>query len=405
MSERRIFLLPDLGEGLPDAEIVAWAVAVGAAVTLDAPLVSMETAKAVVDVPAPFSGVLVKVFGNAGDVIATGQPLAEFALSDGPQRAAGHDTGHAHAAHILETSASESADAGSVVGAVTVGEALQQELPVSIGGVKAVPAVRALARKLGVDLTRVLATGAQGIVTLADVKQATQSAAAQSNSPSAELPTPQATNVEAQPLRGMRRSMARLMAQAHAQVVPTTLMEDATIQRWHEAEDLTVRLIRALVQAARAEPTLNAWFDAEKQTLNLHQAVHIGIAIDTDDGLFVANLRDAQARSASATRQEVARLRAQTVARNLAPHELSGYTLMLSNFGVYAGRYATPIIAPPCVAILAAGRARIAAVPVLGAIAAQKILPLSLTFDHRACTGGEAARFLKALLVDLEQAH
>jgi 2-oxoisovalerate dehydrogenase E2 component (dihydrolipoyl transacylase) len=405
MSERRIFLLPDLGEGLPDAEIVAWAVAVGESVTLDAPLVSMETAKAVVDVPAPFSGVLVKIFGNAGDVITTGQPLAEFVLSDGPQRAVGHDTGHVHA-HTPEVSAPEPADAGSVVGAVAVSEALQQELPVSMGGVKAVPAVRALARKLGVDLTRVVATGTQGIVTLADVKHAAQTATTPSSNPSAALSNASpAASVHAEPLRGMRRSMARLMAQAHAQVVPTTLMEDANIQRWDEAQDLTVRLIRALVQAARAEPALNAWFDGEKQTLSQHQAVHIGIAIDTDDGLFVANLRDAQSLSASATRQEVTRLRAQTVARSLAPEELSGYTLMLSNFGVYAGRYATPIIAPPCVAILAAGRARIVAVPVLGSIAAQKILPLSLTFDHRACTGGEAARFLKALLVDLEQAH
>jgi 2-oxoisovalerate dehydrogenase E2 component (dihydrolipoyl transacylase) len=206
-----------------------------------------------------------------------------------------------------------------------------------------------------------------------------------------------------QPLRGMRRSMARAMAQAHAQVVPTTLMEDANIQRWAEGEDLTARLIRALVQATRAEPTLNAWFDAQNQTLTVHNAVHVGVAIDTDEGLFVANLADAQAKTAAQIRQEVSRLRAATLARRLTPAELSGYTLMVSNFGVYAGRYATPVIAPPCVAILAAGRARIAAVPVLGAIAAQKILPLSLTFDHRACTGGEAARFLAALLQDLEK--
>ena len=434
MAEHKIFRLPDLGEGLPDAEIVAWAVAVGERVILDGALVSMETAKAVVDLPAPCSGTLVKIFGNAGDVIETGHPLAEFALDAGPQRADGHATGHTHtvvasttaeptaADHRAATqSAAETVidasaeDAGSVVGAVVTGSHVQQEATINSGGVKAVPAVRAMAKKLGVDLTQVTATGELGTITMADLKRAADTTTVLSVAD--ELPTVRASPAgrdqaapalqsgSAEPLRGLRRTMARTMAQAHAQVVPTTLMEDANLHAWSPEQDLTARLVRALVAAARAEPALNAWFDGDNATRTLHKSVHIGIAIDSDDGLFVANLADADRRDAASVRAEVSRLRRQVLARALSAAELSGYTIMLSNFGVYAGRYATPIVAPPCVAILAAGRARVAAVPVLGAIAAQRILPLSLTFDHRACTGGEAARFLAAVLVDLEQAR
>ncbi len=423
MAEHKIFRLPDLGEGLPDAEIVAWAVAVGERVSLDGPLVSMETAKAVVDLPAPCSGTLVKIFGNAGDVIETGHPLAEFELNDGPQRAEGHATGHTHAvaptiAAPVQVTEVAAEDAGSVVGSVTAGSQVQQEATINSGGVKAVPAVRAMAKKLGLDLARIQPTGELGIITMNDLKRAADNQTALLSSASATSDQSQLGNSSAaissaapaqteaaEPLRGMRRSMARTMAQAHAQVVPTTLMEDANLHAWSAEQDLTARLVRALVAAARAEPALNAWFDGNSATRTLHNSVHVGIAIDSVEGLFVANLRDAQMRDSASVRAEVSRLRAQILARTLSAAELSGYTLMLSNFGVYAGRYATPIVAPPCVAILAAGRARIAAVPVLGAIAAQRILPLSLTFDHRACTGGEAARFLAAILADLERAR
>lgn len=425
MSQRYVFVLPDLGEGLPDAEIVEWAVPVGARVSLDAPLVSMETAKAVVDVPAPCSGVLVKIHGNKGDVVETGKPLAEFELDDGPQRAQGYDSGHQHSTTHTVVSAPEpeptkaDADAGSVVGAVAVSAQLEHEPVLQSGGYKAVPAVRALAKKLGVDLRTVQASGQAGQISLQDVHQAAQKTAshhqvaAATTAPKA-LPdgggrtSPLAASTifnQAEPLRGMRRTMARAMAQAHAQIVPTTITEDANIQRWAEGEDLSVRLIRAMVHAAARVPALNAWFDGEQMSRTLHRAVHIGLAIDTEDGLFVAKLAEAQAKSGEQLRAEIARLRQLALARELGPSELSGYTLMLSNFGVYAGRYATPVVLSPCVAILAAGRARIAAVPVLGAIAAQRILPLSLSFDHRACTGGEAARFLAAVLDDLGQSR
>lgn len=493
MSTTQLFLLPDLGEGLPDAEIVEWHVAVGQVVRLDDPLVSMETAKAVVDVPAPCSGTLLRVAGKAGDVITTGAWLAEFELDPNlPQRAAGHDTGHAHggghapppaatpaavaspatvmppmpslsasdlsndlpegvtpafgggfknatpalAAPAPATTAAPAAareDAGTVVGAMQVSGEVRRETAMAIGGVKAVPAVRALAKKLGIDLARVEPTGADGVVTLADVKRAAERgearlgeppspSALRTPAPSITAPVPDVRPPVAAlpprperpvdagfdtdaPIRGVRRNMVRSMAAAHAEVVPTTLMDDADLHAWSPGEDITVRLIRSLVVASAAEPAMNAWLNAKEGTLRRHARVDVGIAIDHADGLFVANLRDADRMDASAMRAGISRLRDGLKDRSLPAEELSGYTIMLSNFGKFAGKYATPVVVPPCVCIVAAGRLYHGVVPVLGGIETHRLMPLSLTFDHRAATGGEAARFLKAMIDDLQRAR
>lgn len=479
MSTTHLFLLPDLGEGLPDAEIVEWHVAVGQVVRLDDPLVSMETAKAVVDVPAPCSGTLLRVAGKAGDVITTGAWLAEFELDPTlPQRAAGHDTGHVHGAGhapaptvmppMPSLSASDLSndlpegvtpafgggfknatpalaapaptpapaqreDAGTVVGAMQVSSEVRRESTVAVGGVKAVPAVRALAKKLGVDLARIAPTGADGVVTLADVKRAAERGEARLG----ESPTPSALRAPAPsiaapvadvrppvaampprpersidadfdtdaPIRGVRRNMVRSMAAAHAEVVPTTLMDDADLHAWSPGEDITVRLIRSLVVASAAEPAMNAWLNAKEGTLRRHARVDVGIAIDHADGLFVANLRGADRMDAAGMRAGISRLRDGLKDRSLPAEELSGYTIMLSNFGKFAGKYATPVVVPPCVCIVAAGRLYHGVVPVLGGIETHRLMPLSLTFDHRAATGGEAARFLKAMIDDLQRAR
>ena len=202
-------------------------------------------------------------------------------------------------------------------------------------------------------------------------------------------------------LKGVRRNMARVMADAHSKVVPTTLVDDADIHDWQPGNDLTARLIRAICAAAKAVPALNAWFDGDKLVRTLHPHVDIGIAVDTDDGLFVPALRNADLLDARGVREGIDRLRAQVEDRSIPASELTGYTISLSNFGMFAGRYATPVVVPPCVAIVAAGRGRHQSVPIVGGFESRRLVPLSLTFDHRACTGGEAARFLKAMLDDL----
>ena len=159
-------------------------------------------------------------------------------------------------------------------------------------------------------------------------------------------------------LRGVRKTMAERMALSHARVVPVTVTEDADIGDWREGEDVTARLIRAVVAGCAASPSLNAWFDDDAARRTLHRDVHVGIAADTGDGLFVPVLRDAGAQGPAALRAEVDRLRAGVVARSLVPGELDGATITLSNFGMLAGRYGTPVVVPPQVAILGAGRAR-----------------------------------------------
>lgn len=449
MSDTKNFHLPDLGEGLPDATIVEWFVKEGDVIRLDEPLVSMETAKAVVEVPSPVSGKVLKLAGGPGDVIVTGSVLAQFQPDPNlPQRAEAQDTGHSHghapapaaapASAPAETQApakAERADAGTVVGAMQSSDAVHSEQAVAVGGVRAMPAVRALARKLGVDLSRVRASGPDSTVTMADVKQAAATGSAPMGATTAAPPVaaarpaqvvaeaapapaqrtplsaagkpmrtqPPSVAASGQPeqLKGVRRNMARVMADAHAKVVPTTLNDDADVHAWTPGNDVTVRLVRAITVACKAVPALNAWFDGDALTRTLHPHVDIGIAVDTEEGLFVPALRNADMLDARGIREGVNRLRQQVEARSLPASELSGYTISLSNFGMFAGRYATPVVVPPCVAIVAAGRARHQVVPVMGGIETHKIIPLSVTFDHRAATGGEAARFLRALIDDL----
>ena len=436
------FLLPDLGEGLPDATIVEWHVKVGDVIRLDENLVSMETAKAVVDVPSPVSGKVLRLAGGAGDVIVTGHLLVEFELDPSlPQRAEGHATGHHHAPAAAATatrSEPSSEDSGTVVGAMQVSDAVLSETAVAVAGIKAMPAVRAMARKLGVDLSRVRASGADGVVTMDDVKRAaaagppgstavapraptatpapTRSHAA--NAP-ASLPGPARTALSAsgkpmrtqppavtalgqpEPLRGVRRNMARVMADAHTRVAATTLVDDADLHAWQGKQDITARLVRAIVAACAAVPALNAWLDGEQLTRTLHPHVDIGIAVDTDDGLFVPALRNAHLLDAAGVRESVNRLRGEVEARSLPASELTGYTISLSNFGMFAGRYATPVVVPPCVAIIGAGRMSNDVVAAGEQLEVHRRLPISLTFDHRAATGGEAARFLRVLLDDM----
>ncbi|MCF6225673.1 MAG: 2-oxo acid dehydrogenase subunit E2 [Xanthomonadales bacterium] len=404
-----IFKLPDLAEGLPDAEIVEWLVAEGDQVTEDQPMVSMETAKAVVEVPSPYTGKIVKFYGQAGDIINTHDPLAGFEVEG-------------ETSDIVEEVAAEpaveappeenSSDSGTVVGEMETSNKVVSDAAL-VGGVKVTPAVRAMARKLKVDLASVPATGKGGVVTAKDVKTYAASPGAKTPAPrttttaspsSRPAPAP-AARVEAsgewENIRGTRRTMARIMSAAHSEVVATTLMDDADIHAWQHGQDITVRLLRCLWAGAQAEPGLNAWYDGKQNMRMLHKGMDVGMAVDTADGLFVAALRDIHSKSPGDIRSDINRLRDNVINRSIPPEDLKDYTIVLSNFGVFAGRYATPIVTPPCVSIIAAGKLRNEVVPILGGFEVHRMIPLSLTFDHRASTGGEAARFLKAMIEDL----
>ena len=458
MADIKTFRLPDLGEGLPDATIVEWRVKEGDTVKLDAPLCAMETAKAVVDVPSPYTGKIIKLHGAPGDVIETGAELVDFEPDpNAKQRAEGSPSGHGHGAKkpsrgagaptpdpahspqaviasdeggsIEETGKPQREDEGTVVGAMASSNAVHVEQAASIGDVKAVPAVRALARKLKVDLGRVRPSGAGGVVTMQDVKQAAANGTApaggataapvataahaaapapaartsvsQAGKPMRTAPPSARASGQPEQLKGVRRNMARVMADAHARVVQTTIVDDADLHAWIGKQDITARTIRAIVAACKADPGLNAWFDDQNLSITRHPHVDLGIAVDTADGLFVPALRNAHLLDAHGLREGINRIRAQVEDRSIPASELTGYTISLSNFGMFAGRYGTVVVVPPCVAIVGVGKLSHDVVAVMGGIEVHRRLPISLTFDHRAATGGEAARFLKVLLDDL----
>ncbi len=362
----KIFKLPDLGEGLQEAEIVEWHVAAGDEVAADAPLVSVETAKAIVEIPSPQAGRIEKLYAKAGQLVHVGAPLVGFA------------------------GAAEEGDTGTVVGEVPVGREVQAEAPAAVGAgaaaVKAIPAVRALARQLDVDLTMVTPSGPDGVITAADVRRVAKLLAEAG---------------PAEPLRGVRRAMAQNMALAQREVAAATVIDDADIDGWPPGSDITIRLVRALVAGVRASPGLNAWYEGAHTARRVLRKIDVGIAVDLPEGLFVPVLRDVANRDAADLRRGLDRMRADVAARKIPPEELRGNTITLSNFGMIGGKYAAPIVVPPTVAILGAGRLHQQVVAVGGRPAVHRVLPLSLTFDHRVVTGGEAARFLAAVIADL----
>ena len=400
----KTFNLPDLGEGLPEAEIVTWHVKVGDTIKVDQPLLAVETAKAVVDVPSPYTGRIAKLYAGEGEIVQTGKPLVDFDVEGGAKPAAAAAAAPAPAA----AAAPAPRDSGTVVGNMPSSDELIVET--SIVGrdrrqtstrVKAAPAVRALAKKLGVELTGVTATGKNGLMTPDDVRRAASEPAAAPPAPAAVPATAGAT--ETAPLRGTRRAMAQSMSLARDAVMECTIFDDADIHYWQPGQDITARVLRAVATGCRAEPGLNAWYDGETLARTIHERVDIALAMDTEQGLIVPVVRDIGSKTAAQLRADVNRLKEATRKRTVTPEDMRDSTITLSNFGTMAGRYATPVVVPPTVAILGTGAIRHDVVAVMGGIEAHRRIPLSLTFDHRCCTGGEACRFLGGVIEDLQK--
>ena len=375
------FKLPDLGEGLAEAEILEWHVKVGDHVRVDQPMLSVETAKAVVEVPAPCSGVVTALRGAPGDIVLTGAPLIEF-------------------------------DSGTVVGSMPAtsdedfvepaGASLPRERGNGHANGRAVPAARALAKRLNVDLKAIAGSGRGGLITVDDVLAGVHASTAGINASIAPH-GPAGADGAAEQLRGMRRAMAHSMSLSRDQVSGSTVCDDADIHGWSQQSDYMLRLIRAMIFAWRAEPALNAWYDSSSLSRTLFAHIDLAIAIDTPGGLIVPVLRRIESKTAAELRAEIIAHKQAAHQRRTAAEDLRDFTLMLSNFGTLAGRYAVPIVVPPAVAILGAGKVREDAVVVAGSVRAHRCMPLSLSFDHRCITGGEACRFLAAVIADLEK--
>jgi pyruvate dehydrogenase E2 component (dihydrolipoamide acetyltransferase) len=356
------FHLPDLGEGLADAEIVAWHVAPGDHVVADQPLLSVETDKAVVEIPSPRAGHIASLHGEVGESIDVGTLLVEFELS--------------------------TEDKGTVVGELETVEPTPERRPAPSHerSIKASPVVRHLARELGIDLVSVEPSGPHGAIVTADVELAAQGA------PAARIEV----------LRGVRRAMFTRMSEAHARVVPATVTGEADVEQWTADTRPLLRLARAIGWACMQEPRLNAAFDEATMTARQQRKIDLGIATETDDGLFVPVLRDVTNRDLEDLAAGIERMKADVSTRTIPVSELRGQSITLSNFGTVGGIHASMVVVPPQVAIVGAGKITPHVLLIEGQPVAHRILPLSITFDHRVVTGVEACRFLEALIADLE---
>jgi len=387
------FKLPDLGEGLPEAEIVSWHVSEGQHIELDQPLLSVETAKAVVEVPSPYSGKIARLHAKPGDTVQTGKPLVDFDLPDTASSDQSSIVSEQPAASEGMVVGHMSASGGELVDRAIIGRGRRA----SSERVRAAPAVRMLARRMGVDLASCRASGRHGLISVDDVL-------ARANLGTSNASAPMVSGLtDADRLRGTRKAMSASMSVSRDQIAMCTVFDDADIQIWHGHDDITVRVIRSIVAGVKAQPALNALFDASVPAVKVSPEVHLAVAVDTPDGLIVPVIRDVGAMSAAEVRASLNDIKERTRARTITPDQMRDYTFTLSNFGMMAGRYATPLVTPPTVAILGCGRLQRDVVA--GDIGPEihMRLPLSLTFDHRCITGAEACRFLAAVIADLNQ--
>ncbi|WP_439117046.1 dihydrolipoamide acetyltransferase family protein [Micromonospora lupini] len=473
VERTQVFLLPDLGEGLSEAEIVQWRVAVGDIVTVDQSVVEVETAKAVVDVPCPYAGRVVTLHGAAGEVRPVGQPLITIAPLDGGDEPAGHatyreeeragsgnvligyGTGHGGATRRRRRPrlavAPEPADAGPADGGDTggagpiaapgpraadaptaagptpgpgpraAGGPTTAGGPVAGGGLAGSaaaarpaalvisPIVRRLARERGVDLGTVRGSGPGGVIRRADVEAALVVPVARLAAvPDPQVaPTPEVDGDVIVPLTGVRKVIADKLSRSRREIPEVTIWVDVDATGLLETRaainaatpdapvSILALLARICLSGLRRFPQLNSRVDTEGQRIVQSAGVHLGIAAQTDRGLLVPVLRDAQRLTTAELAAELTATTAAARAGTLAPARLTGGTFTLNNYGVFGVDGSTPIINHPEAALLGVGRIVDKPWVVDGQLAVRKVTQLSLTFDHRVCDGGVAGGFLR----------
>ncbi|RAG83607.1 2-oxo acid dehydrogenase subunit E2 [Streptacidiphilus pinicola] len=447
MASVREFVLPDLGEGLTSAEIVRWLVAVGDVITVDQPVAEVETAKAVVEVPCPYGGVVTTLAGPEGAVVPVGAPLVTVAVSEPASSSpapkeegsgnvlVGYGTTHTtgtrrrRVTHPSATgSATPQAQAGAgagqagsaapqaLAGAGHAGSATPQALagagqasggpqalagaavPATHGAVAVIsPLVRRFARESGVDLATVAGTGRDGLIMRADVERAVQARS---------IPVAPSVDAEGEfvPLRGGARIAAERFARSRSEIPDATCWVDADATGLLEAKaavgvGVLPLFARICMAALKRYPALNSSVelgpDGKPTGVRRHRAIHLGFAAQSERGLVVPVVRDADQLSTEGLAQEIARLTESARAGTLTPAELTGSTFTLNNYGVFGVDGSTPIINHPEAAMLGVGR--IARKPwVVGEeLAVRSVVQLSFTFDHRVCDGATAGGFLR----------
>nr|WP_018784123.1 dihydrolipoamide acetyltransferase family protein [Micromonospora sp. CNB394] len=462
----RDFLLPDLGEGLSEAEIVEWRVAVGDVVTVDQSVVEVETAKAVVDVPCPYAGRVVALHGAAGEVRPVGQPLITIApLDDAPdphatyreeERAGsgnvliGYGTGHGGTGRrrrrprlALTPGTGAPASAGPAAGTGSPAPAGPAPAVSPVPSGTAAPAdrtaeraqphgpsaplvispiVRRLAKEHGIDLASLRGTGPGGVIRRADLDAAVAAPApatrlaAVPDVPAAHVGLAPAGDGDAViPLTGIRKVIADKLSRSRREIPEVTIWVDVDATGLLETRaainaatpdtpvSILALLARICLSGLRRYPQLNAHVDTEGQRIVQSAGVHLGIAAQTDRGLVVPVLRDAQRLTTRDLAAALAETTAAARAGTLPPARLTGGTFTLNNYGVFGVDGSTPIINHPEAALLGVGRIVDKPWVVDGQLAVRKVTQISLTFDHRVCDGGVAGGFLRHVADCVEQ--
>jgi 2-oxoisovalerate dehydrogenase E2 component (dihydrolipoyl transacylase) len=403
-GEVRRFLLPDLGEGLEDAEVVAWRVAEGETVELNQTLVEVNTAKALVEIPAPWAGVVATLHAGEGDVVRVGAPLVSIRVGeseDGVAPATEEEEAKPARRPILVGYGVEEDDGGA--GPRSPRQPERAGAAARQGPVAASPPVRRLAKEMGVDLAGIVGTGPGGRVTREDVKTF-------AGGVPVAFPVGEEQRI---PVRGIRRMIAEKMARSASEIphVTTFLTVDAShllAFRQELAQDSGERItplpivVRALVEVCKSHPKLNSSFDSKQSEIVMRSSCNVGIATDTEHGLLVPVIHDAGQMGIVGLSHEIARLVEAARAGKSEPHHMVGGTITVTNVGTFGAEFGTPIINHPEAAILALGVIEPRALVVDGRVEARPAVTLSLSFDHRVMDGGEAGRALKALGALLE---
>lgn len=423
----REFRLPDLGEGLTGAEVVRWMVEVGEVIAVDQPVVEVETAKAVVEVPCPYGGVVTARYGAEGEEIAVGAPLVTVAVASAG--GVGDEVSAAPAAvaeverplvgyGVLESKGGRRRRVGAAAPVAPV----VPVAPVAVAAAPAAPAapvvlpvisplVRRLAREQGVDLTALAGSGPDGLIMRADVERAV---AAKVAAPVVVAVAAPAGPDEVVPLRGLRKAVAEKLSRSHREIPAATCWVDVdatelmALRRQLNATpgpkvSVLALLARICTVALARFPELNSSVTEDGSGIVRHSAVHLGFAAQGERGLVVPVVRDAHARSTEQLGEELGRLTESARAGSLTPAELTGGTFTLNNYGVFGVDGSTPILNHPEAAMLGVGR--IVAKPWVhgGELAVREVTQLSFTFDHRVCDGGTAGGFLRFVADCVEQ--
>jgi pyruvate dehydrogenase E2 component (dihydrolipoamide acetyltransferase) len=432
-SDKSHFLLPDLGEGLAEAELIDWKVKAGDTVKESQTLAEMQTDKALVEVPSPWSGTLTEICGKAGDIIKVGAVLVRYV----PAGAVAKSVPATPVAPAAAAPPASTDDQGTVVGTMsgtlTVSDRFARRSSEAAvvsrdGKALATPAVRRIARELGVDIQRIPGSGRGGRVTASDIESFTgaSNGAATASTPANAGLAPRSSAVTAGsvfidqngvtqrvPFRGVRRKIAESLDRSVRTTVHFTVVDEADItlldQKRKEYSRVTGQklsmlpfIMAAVCKALKKHPSLNAITDDANSEILIKGPVNLGCAVDTDAGLMVPVIKDAEKKSPVELANEVKRLAGACKDRTIKREESMGGTFTISNVGSYGGMFATPIINYPEVAILAAGRAKERVMVKDGRFYAGLSLPLSLSCDHRVVDGAEGARFLNTVVTLLE---